>query len=399
MKRESLERIWVVFSKEVQDNWRDRRSIVSSQLIALIGPLFVIILLVLIGRSVMNVQEDTSLLLPVEGAAYAPNLIEFLEQNNVKTYPSPPNPEKLVRGGDLEVVLIIPESYPDEFTSGRPAALQLIVDSTRQSSSTSVARIRTLLGSYSQQIGTLRLMARGIDPASLNPIEIQPINVATSQSQIFMFFNMLPYFVILVVFLGGMYVIIDATAGERERGSLEPLLINPVPRWELIIGKLAASLPFAALTLFLTLAAFGLIFNYFPMEEYIGVQLSLNLWSLVEIFFLAIPMIVLASALQMIIATFTHSFKEAQTYVGFLPLIPALPGIGLAFLPIRANIWNMLIPTFGQQLLINQILRAEPVNLTYLTVSTLATLLAAFLLILLAVRLYQREQVIFGGIK
>jgi sodium transport system permease protein len=114
------------------------------------------------------------------------------------------------------------------------------------------------------------------------------------------------------------------------------------------------------------------------------------------IFLISIPMVLLASGLQMVIATFTRSFKEAQTYVSFLPLIPAIPGMALAFLPVKASLWTMLIPTFGQQLLINQLMRAETIAPIHLWVSTLVTLLFAGILIGIAIKLYQRERVIFG---
>jgi sodium transport system permease protein len=108
-------------------------------------------------------------------------------------------------------------------------------------------------------------------------------------------------------------------------------------------------------------------------------------------------MILLAGALQMIIATFTRSFKEAQSYVGFLPLIPALPGIGLAFLPVKPELWTMLIPTFGQQILINQFMRSEPVSGANVLISSAVTLLLAVIFIWIAIRLFMQERIIFGS--
>jgi sodium transport system permease protein len=194
-----------------------------------------------------------------------------------------------------------------------------------------------------------------------------------------------------------MYVAIDATAGERERGSLEPLLINPVTRKEFVLGKLLASLPFAAGVTALNLLAFGLAFNLFPVEDYIGFPMRLDVGALAAIFLLAIPMMILASSIQMIIASFTRSFKEAQTYTGFLPLIPAIPGMALAFLPVKASIPLMMIPTFGQQIIINQLMRGEPVNLLHVVVTSLTTLILALITIYASMRLYSREKIILGG--
>jgi sodium transport system permease protein len=393
----SLQRIWIVFSKEARDNLRDRRSMFSALGSSLIGPVILLVVIILVGKSVFKDVQGTPLKLPVDGAENAPSLILFLEQNGVEIQDPPADPESAVRSGDLDLVLVIPKGYAEDFSAGRPATVQIVLDSSRQSASAIVERARSLVNAYKNQMAAMRLLARGINPEVTAALAVERVDVATPQSQAVIFLNMMPYFIVLVVFVGGMYVIIDTTAGERERGSLEPLLINPVTRAEFVLGKLAAALPFATFAVFTTLMAFYLAFNYFPLEDYIGFQLTLSGPALVGIFMLALPMILLASALQMIIATFTRSFKEAQTYVSFLPLIPALPGIGLAFLPVKANLWTMLIPTFGQQLLINQLMRGEPVSPMNVVVSTLVTIAVAIILILLAIRLYKQERVLFGS--
>lgn len=392
----SLARIYVVFRKEATDNLRDRRSIFSALSSSLIGPVILVLLIYILGKSIFSDRLLNPLQLPVSGAENAPELIQFMEQNGAQILPAPANPEVAVRNGDADVILIIPKGYGSEFSSGRSATIQLVLDSTRQSAISSVERARDLLNAYNQQIGSLRLIARGVNPTVISPIAVENIDLATPQTQALIFLNMMPYFIVMVVFLGGMYVVIDTTAGERERGSLEPLLINPVARWEFVIGKLAASWPFAIFTLLFNLMAFALAFNVFPLEDYIGIQLSIDLTALAWIFVIALPMVLLASALQMIIATFTRSFKEAQTYVAFLPLIPALPGIGLAFLPVKPTLWTMLIPTFGQQLLINQLMRGEAVNPINALASAAMTILVSVGLTYLAIRLYQRERLLFG---
>ena len=397
MRLDSLRRIWVIFRKEVTDNARDRRSLFSAFSSSLIGPALLLILIVIVGKSIFSDDVQDRLVLPVSGPENSPFLIQYLEQNGVEVVPPPANPESAVRGGDVEFVLIIPEGYAEDFLAGRPASIRLVLDTSRTSSIRSIERVRNLLESYGSQIAALRLMARGVNPLVVQPLAIERMDVATPQSQVLIFLNMMPYFVILVVFLGGMYVIIDTTAGERERGSLEPLLINPAARWEFVIGKLAAALPFATFTVFLTLVAFAIGFNLFPLEDYVGFKMTIDLTALAWIFLISLPMILLASALQMIVATFTRSFKEAQTYVAFLPFFPALPGLGLAFLPVRPQLWTMLIPTFGQQILINQLMRGEPVSLLNVVVSAAVTLILSALLIFIAIRLYQHERILFGS--
>jgi sodium transport system permease protein len=275
--------------------------------------------------------------------------------------------------------------------------VQVIRDGSRQSTLADVQRVRIAISQYGQIIAVIRLMARGISPDIITPLGVEDVDVATPQSQVLIFLNMLPYFVVMVIFMGGLHVVLDTTAGERERSSLEPLLILPVPRWEFVVGKMLASLPFALIAVLATLVSFGAVFNLLPLEEFIGIQMTIDLVALAWIFLISIPMIFLSASLQMVIATFARTFKEAQTYTSFLPLIPALPGLGLAFLPVKPALWTMLIPTFGQQILMNQFMRGEPVSGLNVLVSSTVTLAAAVVFSLLAIRLFERERIIFGA--
>lgn len=389
------ERMAIVFRKEVTDNLRDRRSLGSMALYALIGPMMILLMIVVLG-SILHEETEKPLALPVAGGEHAPALVQFLEQNNVEVQPAPDDPEEAVLSGDVEVVLVVSRRYGSNFEAGRPATVQLVVDRSRTSTMASVERARELLRAYSGQIGGLRLLARGISPAVVAAVNVEEVDVSTPQSQATLFLNMLPYFLVMTVFLGGAAVIIDTTAGERERGSLEPLLINPVPRWAFVLGKLMASWPFSIFTVLIALTAFGLIFTFVPIEAFIGMRLTVDLVALGGIFLISLPMIVLASSLQMIIATFARTFKEAQTYVNWLPLVPALPGVVLAFVPVKPAVWTMLIPTFGQQILINQLIRGEWVSVANVVVSTVVTLATAGVLVWIAIQLYSREQILFG---
>ncbi|MCK4451811.1 MAG: ABC transporter permease [Anaerolineae bacterium] len=389
-----IEHFGIIFKKEVIDNLRDRRTLAAALFYPLLGPLLMALLFTVLGRT-MSTQAEKPLALPVVGAQNGPALIQFLEQNGAEIQPGPDDPEASVRAGDHDVVLVIPAGYEEDFSAGRPATVRLVVDASRQSASISVKRASKLLEAYSQQIGTLRLLARGVDPSLVTALAVERADVSTPQSQAAVFLNIMPYFIIFSVFIGGMYLVIDTTAGERERGSLEPLLINPVARSELVLGKLAAALVFTVIGVVETLVGFLIMLNVMPTESF-GVQISLHPSALGVIFLIAVPMMLLAAALQMIIATFTRSFKEAQNYLTFLPLIPALPGMFLAFVPVKVKLWMMLIPTFGQQLLINQVMRGEPLDALNVTVSAAVTAVAGVALTFVAIKLYEREHVLFG---
>lgn len=390
-----IERIAVVLGKELRDNVRDRRALLSALVYPLLGPGLLVGLLAFVGYT-FSEQAEERMLLPVAGASEAPDLMRFLAQHNVAVSAAPADPEAAVRAGEEDLVLIVPPGFAADFAAGRPASLQLVLDDSRQSAAVSIRRGRRLLEAYGAQIAALRLVARGLSPEILSPLAVEELDLATPQSQAAGFLNLTPYFVIYSIFIGGMYLAIDTTAGERERGSLEPLLLNPARRGELVLGKLGATLVFTLVAVVETLLAFWLVLALVPLERFLGVQFSFSLEDLAQIFLITLPMMPLAAALQIIIASSTHSFKEAQNYLSLLPLVPALPGMFLAFMPVEPRPGLMLIPTFGQQLLMNRILRGEPVAPEWIAISALVTLAAAVVLIAIAIRLYSRERFVFG---
>lgn len=388
-----MSKIWIILQKEVVDSLRDYRSWATGLFWALFGPLMMGGMLILIGS---NVREDIEqpLDLPVQNPQNAPNLIWFLEQHDVIVHPAPPDPRAAVKAGDVNVVLVIPPDYAEDFSSGRTATVQVVADSSRQAAQVDVNRIRNLLQGYSNYLGQLRLVARGVSPEVIEVVNVEDVDVATPQSRATFLVSFLPYFIIFAIFNGAAPIITDTTAGERERQSLEPLLINPVPRRSFVLGKLLAAFPFSLGSLGITLIGFGIVFNVLPVEEYIGIRIGLNISTLFSIFLICLPVIFLASAIQMLVASFARSTKEAGTYLPFIALVPSLPGLALAFFPVRPELWTMLIPTFGQQILIHQFMRLEPIRISDAGISTLMTLVISAGITIIAIKLYEREQIV-----
>jgi sodium transport system permease protein len=390
----ALKRIGIVFQKECLDNLRDRRTLSNSLLLPLLGPL-ILTMIITLQVQILSKGADEPLTLPVVGRENAPQLIEFLEQARVKITSVSGDPKKAVQDNTHEVILVIPKTYGQAFQQGRPATVQLLLDDSRTSSRSTINRTRRVLEAYSRQIGSLRLFARGISPTIIQPMALEEQDVSTPQSRAALILNLMPYFIIFSAFIGGMYIAIDTITGERERNSLEPLIINPVTKQELVLGKLGATLLFAIVGIIETLLGFAVMLRVVPVEG-LGLKLTLDPVALLAIFLIALPITLVASAVQMLIASFTRSFREALTYLSLIPLIPALPGIVLAVLPVKTEWWMMLIPTFGQQVLINQLLRAEAVNPLYVGIATLATLGAGAILVKLAIHFFARESVVFG---
>ncbi len=390
-----MKKILVIFQKEMLDNLRDYRSWMTGFFWAIFGPLLLGGMIMLLGNTIRE-RVEGSLVLPVAGSENAPSLIAYLEQQDVIIELAPADPEAAVIAGDINVALIIPPEYGIDFSSGKTANVQLIFDSTRQSAAADINRAQNLIESYSEYIGLLRLSLRGVSPEVIQVVQVEEMDTATPQSQALIFISMLPYFIIFAIFNGASPVITDATAGERERGSLEPLLINPLPRGWVAIGKMLSAMPFATINLIITLAGFAAIFRILPVEELLGVQIGLDIGALIAVFLICLPIVFLACAIQTLIASFTKTTKEAGTYLPFIGLIPSMPGLALAFLPVKPDLWTMLIPTFGQQILINQFLRSEPILGINILVSAVLTILLSVGITYAAIKLYEGERIITG---
>ena len=223
--------LWIVLRKELLDAFRDRRMLlVAFVVIPLAIPLVLAGTNALSARKQMQ-QLEGPLELPVIGAERAPNLVAWLQAHNVRVLPAPRDADAAVRTQEHDVVLRIDEEYGEDWRSGRPASVEVIFDSSRPlASGATVARLGGLLDGYGSTVGTLRLVARGIHPAVANPLQVGTRDVATPEARFDLSQQILPYLLLLLAFIGGMQLAIDATAGERERQSLEPLLATPVAR-------------------------------------------------------------------------------------------------------------------------------------------------------------------------
>ena len=378
--------------KELTDALRDRRSLLSALLYPLIMPLMIAVMFTTLARTL---SSDAPLETPVAGREHAPNLIAWLEERGVVVQEPPADPEAAVRAGDVDLVLVIDEAYGERFRSVQPAVVRIVHDSSRNASRRTIGRVRTLLRTYGNRVAVLRLMARGVSPAVVQAVRVDDLDLATPAQSAARFFAMLPLFLIMVAFVGGMNVAIDTTAGERERQSLEPLLVNPVSRTALITGKWTATCLFGLVATVLTLVMFLLMMRFVPLED-LGVQLSLGGRQLLLMSVAVAPLVLLASALQMFVATFARSFKEAQTYVSLLIFVPIIPSTVLQFYPLQATGWMMLVPALSHHLLLVDVMGGEPIAALSLVTSAVATTVQAVLFLTLTSWLLQKEKIVFG---
>ena len=387
---------WTVFVKEARENARDRRAVFAALFYGpLIGPvLFAAMMSFVLGKQ--QEQQEKPLELPVVGAEQAPNFVDFLKQQGVLILPAPADPEKEIREQNHDVILRIPPEFAKAWRAGEPAPVELLYDASRQHALATFERTRGLIEGYSRLTGVLRLQVRGVSPKLVYAVAVSNRDLSTPVSRAGGFLAILPYFLVLSAFIGGMYLAIDVTAGERERQSLEPLLITPVSRAAILAGKLAATTAYALLSLLICVVAFAISLPFVPADA-LGFALSVPPAMGLRIAVVIAPMAFFASSLQTIIASYARSFREAQTYLQFLMLLPAAPSILLAINPVKPDPWMWIAPLFSQSVLINALARGDAVSVAHIATSVSVTLLVAFALALVAVRLYQRERIALGG--
>ena len=381
----------IVFLKEVRENLRDRRTVINT---LLTGPLLAPVIFVLIINGVVSRQLDKAekpLPVPVVGAEHAPNLIAALKQQNIVIEAAPADPERAVREMDKDLVLRIPENYKDSWNKGESAQVELIYDESQRDAQGSVGRLRAVLDAYGQRTGALRLLARGISPSVIRPLEIAERDQSTAQTRSGTLFAMLPYFFILGAFIGGMALAIDTTAGERERQSLEPLLVNPVARARILLGKLAATSAFALTSVLLSIIAFSIVGRFMPTEK-LGMSLEIGTHFALLTMLAMLPLVVLISTLQTLAAAFAKSFREAQTYLSLLMFVPAVPTMLLSLFPVKTESWMFAVPLMGQQITITRLMRGDLVTPSQLAICFVATAIAALVVYALTALVYRGER-------
>jgi sodium transport system permease protein len=389
----NLRQIAIVMRKEIKDSLRDRRALWSIVFSVSIGP---VIIGFMMNRVADRQRESEQVRVPVVGMQYAPALVDWLnQQSGVHIVEGPKNPEQAVRDQDEAMALIIPKDFAETFKQSKPAVLQIVADSSRNDARPTVERVRRLLQQYGAEIGSLRLIARGVSPAASQPIMLEDIEVSTAQQRAAQILTFIPMFIIMAGFVGGMQIATDSTAGERERGSLEPLLVNPAPRLVFVGGKwLAAALAAMASTA-LTAVLCANLPRFLPLEE-MGIRFRIGPEHITGIIGAAVPMCLFSAALQSAVATLARSFKEAQSYMGVLVLLPMIPGVVGALYPLGNAPWMYATPMLGPYVLLNNVLGGQMPPINAFAISAGISLVAAAILIRVTATLFESERIIFG---
>src|SRR5258707_6815164 len=388
-----MPRLFIVLAKEFLETVRDRRTLLSG---LLFGPLFGPILFgLMVSRTLEQsvVESDVPLKLTISGSRHAPGLTQYLNAHGVKLTLSELSENEAraaVRGGGSQVVLLVPEEYSRLFTAAQPAPILLFADSADSQTRKIADRTRAILGAYGSGIAQLRLQMRGVSPLLSLPVAVNDVDVATPTGRAVVVLGFMTYFVLFALLMGGLYLAIDSTAGGRERGSLEALLSLPVARSSLVGGKILATCAYMCISLALSLTAFVCVFRFVPLER-LGMSANLGAGTALILFAICLPFVPLGAALMTFVASFTRSYREAQTYLTAVLLVPTLPIAFAGIYSLRTQSSLMFIPSLSQHLLMTSVLKDETVAALDVWVSAAASLALALVLMVLTARHWRRE--------
>jgi sodium transport system permease protein len=382
-----------VFAKELRDALRDRRTALMVLFASILtGP----ITLVLVAQFVSGLEEKASTLkVRIAGQEHAPALVNFLRRSDVEIEVAPADYEARVREGRLDAVIVVPSDFDQRYLAGEAARVDIFYDDSRTESGPAIRQAERLLRAFNRESGMLRLMARGVSPDLTEPLKVQHVNTATPQQKGALLLFLIPMFAILSPLLGGMTIAIDSTAGERERGSLEPLLANPVRIWRVVAGKWLAAWSFACAVAALTLTGF-----VFAASLYTGKRIaSLMTFGLPELaLFVAmvVPLAAMTAALQMLISTYGRSYREAQTYVSYLATLVSFVPLIVLFSGLKDAFWQLWVPVLGQQVVLTRIVRGDALSAADWAIPSAVALAIAAACVFAVAQLLKDERIVFG---
>jgi sodium transport system permease protein len=377
----------------MRDALRDRRTAIMVLVASILtGPLT----LVLVAHFVSGLEKKGSdLKVVVAGEERAPALVNFLQRNDIRIERAPGDYETRVRDGRLDAVIVVPEDFDEHWLSGDGAKLEIVFDDSRADAGPAIRQAERLLRGFNRETGMLRMMARGVSPDLGQPVEIERFNTATPRPKGAFLLFLIPMFALLSPLLGGMTIAIDSTAGERERGSLEPLLGNPVPVAHIVAGKWLAAWTFACAVATLTLAGFVTASVLYAQKQ-LAAMMAFGAPEFVLFVAMVVPFAAMTSALQMLICTYGRSYREAQTYVSYLATaVSFVPAIVL-FSGLKEVPWHLLVPVLGQQAVLSRVVRGDAVGFTDWAVPSLVSATIAAACLVLLVRLLRDERIVFG---
>ncbi len=371
-----------LFRKEIIDAARDKRSVMAGLYYALFTPALLAIIFTAVITKTTSPQDFS---ITIEGESEASHLMGYLSDRGI-SHSDDETEVKAIR-------LIISPSFAEQLSRSEPADVTLIADYSEDNLRSSIRRTERALRGYSSETASLRLIARGIDPSVVRPIDINVQDLATSDSKGGQLLGMMILMIVLSVFVSGMNLAIDTSAGERERNSLALLLSHPISVRQLVLSKTAAVSTFGMLGLLLVMIMSKIVYPLVPWEE-LGFSVDISNTFMLATLFVGFSVAIFAASMQLFVSFMAKSFKEAQTYLTFVMFVPMAMSYATTLdFAVEELRWA---PVSGQLQALIDLMKGKEIPLLQLAVSSLTTLIASAALMLGMERLLKSEKIVFG---
>jgi sodium transport system permease protein len=385
---------WVVFRKELKDALRDRRTwivVLISSVIA--GP----VSLLLLSHFVASVEETVARReVFLTNPSAAPTLANFIERAGGTVRDAPAGYREQVKSGELQhAVIVVPDDFETRLARGDAIRLEIVFDDSSTRGQGPTRTTLALVRAFNRELGTQRLLARGVSPQVLTPVEIEEVNLASGKSRGAQILFLVPWLALLGAVVGAISVAIDVTAGERERGSLEPLLMNPVVRTAIVVGKWAVVAACSAAVVVLTLLGFRVAMIFIPSET-LAALMQFGLPEAILFLAMLLPFSAMIAAVIMLAATYGRSHKEAQTYASYLAMLVNFAPIIPLFLSVRDAAWQLFVPALAQQSVMMRGLRGEAIGALDVFVPGAVAVVVAAAALAAQARLLANERIVFS---
>lgn len=381
-----MNKLIAMVRKELIDAARDKRSVMAGLYYAIGTPLIMCAMfMVLIGQ--LTSPEDLNI--TINKAENAPDLVRYLGRKGINQADLTTEPDADVKA----ITLTISDDYAANMAKAKSAEVILEADNSNEKLQKSIRRLQLELQAYSAEMGSLRLIARGINPQVMQPLKVNMKDQATPDSKGGMILGIAIFTMIYSVFISGMNLAIDTSAGERERNSLALMLSHPISTRQLVLGKVIAVTTFALLGLVLILLISKVAYTFVPWQE-LGFSINISTDFMGLMFAIGMPVALMASSLQLFVSFMAKSFKEAQSYLTMVLFVPLALSMAASYnIAPDALQW---LPVSGQQQALMDFIKGKDIPMLQLAVSSIATLAISIGLIMGMEKMLKSEKVVFG---
>lgn len=414
----NFQQIFTIWKKELKDTIRDKRTLFSMVLIPIVMMPLLMIGMAKLTEIQFKEQQEQVARIAVRGGEYAPAIMATIKNDpNLLIIEENGDFKEAVAEERLEGGLIIPQDFEEKIKNEEASPLTIITKSTNLKSTALGGRITSLITAYNAQITQRRFQDKGINPGVLSGAVLETQDAASKQEASGMLWGMiLPMIIVIWAITGGQYTAIDVSAGEKERKTLEALLMTPIKRLDLVIGKFLAV---STVALVSTILALGSM--YISISQVMGgtmknlavtsgaapesaTQASMFSWQIsVEpqafliLLAVSILLVLMFSAILLSISIYAKNFKEAGNYISPAYMLIIIPIVALNSMPdFVPALWHFALPAVGAMLLFKEVLMGT-YDAAHLAITITFLIIYAILVLLIATKIYAKESVIFNS--